>query len=346
MVHGTEEFPYRTLGGFDFAGFDGLQVKLQGNAIPDNSLSISIDNTPRDILGANPANLGEVDLEKEVVLPTPTSPKYLGCTVFTHGQSGFINNGLEMLTVRHLMPRGTGETDRGSYEGGNLVGNQEPSGNSAQTLRVRRGWAVRPRVLLVDDDAVTHKLTSTLLRIFGCTTDIAVDGVGAVNQMNIEKYDLVLMDIVMPEMDGISAKLMIRKFDPQTPIISMTSGSQLAEIMTYFSSGMNDILPKPFTRDGLPEVLEKHLAHLMVIKQQMAMQMIPSPPTAPPPNEEGFANAFRGGAVSLPHSTLNYSLSGGGGTNLLVGMGVTNKDGSVDGEDGDERGGKRSRFKV
>ncbi|KAJ7896340.1 hypothetical protein B0H14DRAFT_500336 [Mycena olivaceomarginata] len=80
------------------------------------------------------------------------------------------------------------------------------------------------------------------------------------------------MDIVIPEMDGICATFMIRKFDPQTPIISMTSSSQPAEIMTYFSSGMNVILPKPFTRDGLFEVLEKHLAHLMVIKQRMAVQ--------------------------------------------------------------------------
>lgn len=66
------------------------------------------------------------------------------------------------------------------------------------TIRVRRstfvpGWAVPPRVLLVDDDAVSRKLSSKFLQVFGCTTDIAVDGVGAVNKMNLEKYDLVLM---------------------------------------------------------------------------------------------------------------------------------------------------------
>ena len=69
---------------------------------------------------------------------------------------------------------------------------------SAQTLRVRRstyvpGWAVPPRVLLVDDDAVSRKLSSKFLQVFGCTIDVAVDGVGAVNKMNLEKYDLVLM---------------------------------------------------------------------------------------------------------------------------------------------------------
>ena len=135
------------------------------------------------------------------------------------------------------------------------------SGSGPRKLRVRRstyvpGWAVPPRVLLVDDDAVSRKLSSKFLKVFGCTIDVAVDGVGAVNKMNLEKYDLVLMDIVMPKLDGVSATNLIRKFDQGTPIISMTSNSKPNEIMTYYSSGMNDILPKPFTKEGLLEMLE------------------------------------------------------------------------------------------
>ena len=73
------------------------------------------------------------------------------------------------------------------------------SSSSQQKLRIRQatfvpgGWAVSPRVLLVDDDAVIRKLSSKFLNIFGCTTDVAVDGIGAVTKMNLEKYDLVLM---------------------------------------------------------------------------------------------------------------------------------------------------------
>ncbi|KAI5981105.1 CheY-like superfamily, partial [Pisolithus albus] len=94
-------------------------------------------------------------------------------------------------------------------------------------------WAVPPRVLPVDDDAVSRRLNSKFLQVLGCVIDVAVDGVGAVNKMNLEKYDLVLMDIVMPEMDGISATSLIRQFDYITAIISMTSNSRPAEIMTY-----------------------------------------------------------------------------------------------------------------
>jgi CheY-like chemotaxis protein len=60
----------------------------------------------------------------------------------------------------------------------------------------------------------------------------------------------------MPKLDGVSATSLIRKFDQGTPIISMTSNSKPNEIMTYYSSGMNDILPKPFTKEGLLDMLE------------------------------------------------------------------------------------------
>ncbi|GAA5926818.1 hypothetical protein JCM10213_002458 [Rhodosporidiobolus nylandii] len=131
------------------------------------------------------------------------------------------------------------------------------------------GWAVPPRVLLVEDDAVCRKLSSKFLEVFGCQIDVAVDGVSAVNKMNVQKYDLVLMDIVMPNLDGVSATSLIRQFDPMTPIISMTSNSGANDIMTYFSHGMNDILPKPFTKENLLGMLEKHLDHLKLL-QQMA----------------------------------------------------------------------------
>lgn len=65
-----------------------------------------------------------------------------------------------------------------------------------------------------------------------------------------------LQDIVMPKLDGVSATSMIRQFDAMTPIISMTSNSKPSEIIKYYSSGMNDILPKPFTKDGLLDMLE------------------------------------------------------------------------------------------
>ena len=66
-------------------------------------------------------------------------------------------------------------------------------GRFLHTLRSIIRQPGHARVLLVDDDAVSRKLSSKFLQVFGCTIDVAVDGVVAVNKMNLEKYDLVLM---------------------------------------------------------------------------------------------------------------------------------------------------------
>ncbi|KAJ7184442.1 HSF-type DNA-binding-domain-containing protein [Mycena filopes] len=354
------------------------------------------------------------DYEDEMVVPTPTNPPSLDVALAERPADpwsmvgGDAHAGLEVYTVGHLMPRGSaafpdaqGNWSFDSSEfASEMVGKQEasyPSTSSGsgsgsgssppgkQTLRVRRstfvpGWAVPPRVLLVDDDAVSRKLSSKFLQVFGCTIDVAVDGVGAVNKMNLEKYDLVLMDIVMPKLDGVSATSMIRKFDPQTPIISMTSNSRPNEIMTYYSSGMNDILPKPFTKEGLLDMLEKHLTHLTVIKEKMSTSMrIPRQPSGIPPlDDAGFESALQAGAASSsggsssPGSTLmGYGLgspdAGDGRINVLAGMGLSDEqynimlagiiggDGFNFGEkrtremdegDPDGRDGKRSRFEL
>ena len=184
-------------------------------------------------------------------------------TATPNGEFGIRVPQLEELPTS--MPRIDGRSDSisGSPPSKSPENGQDRSTPSegGNYLRVRRstfvpGWAIPPRVLLVDDDAVCRKLSSKFLQVFGCSIDYAVDGMSAVNKMNLEKYDLVLMDIVMPNLDGVSATSLIRQFDPRTPIISMTSNSGPSELMQYMANGMNDILPKPFTKEGLLNMLE------------------------------------------------------------------------------------------
>jgi osomolarity two-component system response regulator SKN7 len=127
-----------------------------------------------------------------------------------NGAASEVPPGLQVFTVGHLLPRSstTGTNGTWSFDPSSLQLVQPSSSYTSappkrraptpQRLRVRRstfvpGWAVPPRVLLVDDDAVSRKLSSKFLQVFGCTIDVAVDGIGAVNKMNLEKYDLVLM---------------------------------------------------------------------------------------------------------------------------------------------------------
>ncbi|KAJ7221632.1 HSF-type DNA-binding-domain-containing protein, partial [Mycena pura] len=308
------------------------------------------------------------DYEDEVVQPTPTNPPNLNMGGMTESPdpwamtAGDTHAGLEVYTVGHLVPRGSGAFP--DAQGTWFASTSGGSPPEKQTLRVRRstfvpGWAVPPRVLLVDDDAVSRKLSSKFLQVFGCAIDVAVDGVGAVNKMNLERYDL---DIVMPKLDGVSATSMIRKFDPQTPIISMTSNSRPNEIMTYYSSGMNDILPKPFTKEGLFEMLEKHLTHLTVIKEKIALQAgATSASTSSPDGSSLLGYGFGLGSpdpndrrinvlagMGLSDEEYNIMLAGiVNGDGLGFGAGTEKRalilgEGDPDGRDGTKRG----RFEV
>ena len=133
----------------------------------------------------------------------------------------------------------------------------------------------------------------------------------------------------MPRLDGVSATSLIRQFDHMTPIISMMSNLKPAEIMKYYSSGMNDHLPKPFTKDGLWEVLEKHLTHLKVIQ---TLSKIPRSVGVPPLSDPNFDNALAVQASQQQQGGLprGFSLGGGddddgGKINPLAGMGLTDE---------------------
>ncbi|KAG8915245.1 kinase-regulated stress-responsive transcription factor skn7 [Tulasnella sp. 417] len=146
----------------------------------------------------------------------------------------------------------------------NVTDNADPTVSSDAPLpQIAKGtptpaWAVSPRVLLVDDDEVSRRLFSRFLQVLGCIVDVAVDGIGGVNKMNLETYDLVLMDIFMPKLDGMQATSIIRQSDHTTPIISMTTNPKPDDIANYSLAGMNDILPKPFTWESLSLVLEQN----------------------------------------------------------------------------------------
>jgi osomolarity two-component system response regulator SKN7 len=131
------------------------------------------------------------------------------------------------------------------------------------------GWIRPPRILLVEDDPTCRQIGGKFLYSFCCVIDTALDGLEAVSKMQEGvKYDMILMDIIMPNLDGVSACHIIRQFD-RTPIVAMTSNIRSDDIQMYFQHGMDDVLPKPFTRKSLLDMLEKHLIHLK--KSSMGM---------------------------------------------------------------------------
>lgn len=114
-------------------------------------------------------------------------------------------------------------------------------------------------VLLVEDDNVCIQLCRKFLVKYGCEVTVVTDGLNAISTVEHVKYDLVLMDIVMPNLDGATATSVIRSFDTKTPIIAMTGNIDDNDLVTYLQNGMSDILAKPFTKDDLYSILAKHL---------------------------------------------------------------------------------------
>lgn len=124
-------------------------------------------------------------------------------------------------------------------------------------------------VLLVEDDAVCIQLCSKFLRKYGCTVEVVTDGLSAISTLEKFRYDLVLMDIVMPNLDGATATSIVRSFDNHTPIIAMTGNIEDQDLITYLQHGMNDILAKPFTKDDLHSMLIRYLRdRIPLIKQR------------------------------------------------------------------------------
>jgi len=117
-------------------------------------------------------------------------------------------------------------------------------------------------VLLVEDNDINRLYAKSILKNWNCVTDTAENGLVAVERIKNQEYDVVLMDIQMPVMDGYETTKAVRLMDgPQrnVPIIALTANATKADVAKCMAAGMNDYLPKPFTPDDLYKKLFKDL---------------------------------------------------------------------------------------
>jgi CheY-like chemotaxis protein len=114
------------------------------------------------------------------------------------------------------------------------------------------------RILLAEDNLVNQKLAIRLLAQMGYRADLANNGVEAIEAVERQPYDLVLMDVQMPEMDGLEASRRITaKWPPgeRPRIVAMTANATQADREECFASGMDDYVTKPIRVDALVEAL-------------------------------------------------------------------------------------------
>lgn len=124
-------------------------------------------------------------------------------------------------------------------------------------------WRHRPKVLVVEDNVMYRRISMRCLERLGCDFDMACDGLEAVAWMKQHQYDLILMDISIPKLDGMAATRKLRQYDQHTPVVSMTANYSDLDIQNYVGSGMSDLLPKPFDQHKLYDILKQHCAHLI-----------------------------------------------------------------------------------
>ena len=117
------------------------------------------------------------------------------------------------------------------------------------------------RVLLVEDNAVNQKVAVRLLERMGCSVRIADNGAEAVKAYSESPFDLILMDLQMPVMDGLTATRQIRTLEGgtrETPIVALTANAMTGQLERCLEAGMNAFLTKPIELARLRETLERY----------------------------------------------------------------------------------------
>ncbi len=123
------------------------------------------------------------------------------------------------------------------------------------------------RLLCAEDNEINQMVLKALLEPYDYDLIVVDDGRQAVEAYQTEAFDLILLDIQMPVMDGPSAAAAIRRYEVQTnrreiPIIALTANVMADQIQSYLAAGMNQVVPKPLNIDDLYAAIERHLSRM------------------------------------------------------------------------------------
>ncbi len=135
---------------------------------------------------------------------------------------------------------------------------------SPDQARPSAGVALDGHLLLVEDNMVNIKVAHVMLKKLGFSFDIVMDGLEAVEMLDKNRYDLVLMDCQLPGIDGYEATRRFRQMEqakhtPRTPVIALTANAMQGDRENCLQAGMDDYMTKPISMDGLRHKLQQWL---------------------------------------------------------------------------------------
>ncbi len=134
------------------------------------------------------------------------------------------------------------------------------SDSKIETINHFKGF----RVLLVEDNLINVKITSKIIENWGIELDVAENGKIALQKFFTNKYDLILMDLTMPIMDGFETTVLIRKIDNTIPIIAVSASNSFEDIEKANKLGFSDYIMKPFNAVDLNNKIEKFYSNMKI----------------------------------------------------------------------------------
>jgi signal transduction histidine kinase/ActR/RegA family two-component response regulator len=160
-----------------------------------------------------------------------------------------------------------------------LVDDQRADRIEADDLKARIAAMDRPlRVLVAEDDAVNRMVVSKMLGEFDVELRVVTDGVEAVQATSESDYDVVLMDVRMPAMDGLAATKAIRQQGGRLqtlPIVALTANAFPEDVKICREAGMSDFLAKPLRKPALVAALLRALPHVVSDEAPLQPQQLP-----------------------------------------------------------------------
>ncbi len=122
------------------------------------------------------------------------------------------------------------------------------------------------KILLVDDDPILLKIGSiSLSQLDNCELLLANSGLEGINIAQMQKPDLILLDVIMPELDGIATYRKLTELSIDIPVIFMTANDNVDEIESYRQMGVLDVIIKPINPREFPQRITQILNDLVVL---------------------------------------------------------------------------------